>query len=171
MQTLKFKIKHECDEEILEYQREYSSLLRSAFEFIKNDPNPHTLFDYKYKESSLMKTLKSMNNVELMNDWLRQCAISEAFQLVNSFKLKQEDYKKKLQRKEELEQKEILLKVEKKELKHLQKLKEPKVIFGGRNLFKQRCKNQISKKEFKQKRLSAVYSIRNCKTLQRKSEV
>ncbi len=165
MQTLKFKIKHEFAEEILKYQLEYSSLLHTCFEFIKNEQASHTLFDYKYKDSELMKKLKLMNNVELMNDWMRQCAISEAYQLVESFKIKQEEYAKKILRKNELEQKEKLLKSENKELRKLQKLKKPKVIFGGRMLFKQRCKNQISKSEFKQKRLSAVYSIRNSQTI------
>ena len=114
MQTLKFKIKHEFKEDILKYQREYSSLLHTCFEFIKSDQTSHTLFDYKYKDSALMKKLKSMNNVELMNDWTRQCAISEAHQIVQAFNFKQEDYSKKLLRKTELEQKKNLLKAEKK---------------------------------------------------------
>ena len=33
------------------------------------------------------------------------------------------------------------------------------LIFGGKNLFKKRCKHQISKEEFKLKRLSPLYSI------------
>ena len=33
------------------------------------------------------------------------------------------------------------------------------LIFGGKNLFKKRCKDQISKEEFKLKRLSPLYSI------------
>ena len=163
MQTLKFKIKHEFKEDIFNYQREYSSLLHTCFEFIKNDQISHTLFDYKYKDSALMKKLKLMNNVELINDWLRQCAISEAYQLIESFKIKKEKYNEKIQRKIELEQKEKLLKFEKKELKKLQKLKEPKVVFGGRRLFNQRCKDQISKEEFKQRRLSPIYSIGTAK--------
>jgi len=165
MQTLKFKIKHIYESEILSYQREYSSLLHSAFEFIKNDENKDSCFDYMKGSSPLIQYLKSLNNIELMNSWFTQCAISEAYQTVESFKIKIEDYEKKQLRKSELEQKEKLLKSEKKELRKLQKLKEPKVIFGGRTLFKQRCKNQISKEEFKQARLSAVYSIRNCKAL------
>ena len=161
MQTLRFKIKHECNNEILKYQREYSLLLHSAFEFIKNDDCKDSCFDYMKGTSYLVKYLKTMKNIEHMNAWFIQCVISEAFQFVQSFKLKQEDYNRKLQRKAELEQKDKLIYLEKKELKRLQKLKEPKVIFGGRKLFNQRCKNQISKEEFRQKRLSAIYSIRN----------
>jgi len=76
-----------------------------------------------------------------------------------SFSLKREEYAKKLLRKNELEQKKNLFKDEKKELRKLQQLKEPKVIFGGRNLFVKRCKEQISTEEFMQKRLNSIYSI------------
>ena len=135
MQSLKFKIKHEFKEDILNYQREYSSLLHICFEFIKNDQTSHTLFDYKYKDSALMKKLKLMNNVELMNSWMRQCAISEAYLIFQTFNFKQEKYNEKIQRKNELNQKENLLKFEKKELRKLQKLKEPKIVFGRKKAF------------------------------------
>lgn len=130
MQTLKFKIKHEYDEEILNYQREYSSLLHSAFEYLKNEMKLDSLFNYEKGSSSLIQYLKSLNNIELMNSWFIQCCVNEAYQIVQSFKLKQDDYKKKIQRKSELAQKEKLFKAEKKELRKLQKLKEPKIVFG-----------------------------------------
>lgn len=163
MQTLKFKIKHEFMKEIEVHQRQYSILLHSAFEFIKNDSSKDSCFDYMKGTSSLVKHLKNLGDIELMNSWLIQCAISEAYQLNESFNFKLDSYQQKMQRKTELEQKEKLTYLEKKELRKLQKLKEPKVIFGGRNLFNQRCKNQISKKEFKQRRLSAIYSIGTAK--------
>ena len=83
MQTLKFKIKHDYESEILSHQREYSSLLHSAFEFIKNDEKKDSCFDYMKSSSSLIQYLKSLNNIELMNSWFIQCAISEAYQLVS----------------------------------------------------------------------------------------
>jgi len=169
MQTLKFKIKHDYNEVILDYQREYSFMLHSAFELLKNEKDLKSVFNYIKSDSNILKKLNELNNIELMNSWFIQCCIKEAHQLVESFKLKQEEYAKKLLRKNELEQKKNLLKAEKKELRKLQKLKEPKVIFGGRKLFVQRCKNEVSKEEFKQKRLSSIYSIRNRKAIQRKS--
>ncbi len=162
MQTLKFKIADKFKSEILNYQREYSDVLRVCTKHLLNDLKNDqlgTMFDYKVLASSLMKKLKQMNNIEHLQVWFVQCALSEAYQIVQSFKLKQEEYAKKQLRKTELEQKEKLLKFEKKELRHLQKLKEPKVIFGGRTLFKQRCKNEVSREEFKQKRLSSLYSV------------
>ena len=43
--------------------------------------------------------------------------------------------------------------------KSLESRKGNSLIFGGKNLFKKRCKHQISKEEFKLKRLSPLYSI------------
>ena len=75
-----------------------------------------------------------------MNSWFIQCAISEAYSIVNSFNAKQEIYKSK-----ELLKNELLLKKDKiyKEsclLKKLLKIKKPKLIFGGRKNFEDRCK-------------------------------
>ena len=120
MQTLKFKIRHEYAEEILKYQREYSSLLHFAFELLKNENEFKSVFNYIQSSSPVIKKLNELKNINLMNSWFTQSCIKEAYQIVQTFKLKQEDYKKKLQRKSELEQKEKLLKVEKKELRHLQ---------------------------------------------------
>ena len=130
MQTLKFKIKHESGEEILKYQQEYSSLLHSAFEYLKNEEKLDSLFNYEKGSSKLIQYLRSLKNVERLNSWFVQCCVNEAFQLVQSLSLKREEYAKKLLRKNELEQKKNLLKAEKKELRKLQKLKEPKIVFG-----------------------------------------
>ena len=162
MQTLKFKIADEFNSEILDYQREYSDVLHVCTKHLLNDLKNDqlgTMFDYKVLASPLMQRLKQMNSIEHLQVWFMQCALSEAYQIVQSFKLKQEDYEKKLKRREELEHKEKLLKLEQRELKRLQKLKEPKVIFGGRNLFKLRCKNEVSRENFKQRRLSPLYSV------------
>lgn len=105
-------------------------MLHSAFKYLKNEKKLDSLFNYEKGTSLLIQYLKSLNNIELMNSWLIQCCVNEAFQLVNSLKLNQEEYQKKIEKKSELEKKENLLKVEKKELKRLQKLKEPKIIFG-----------------------------------------
>ncbi len=60
MQTLKFKIKHEFAAEILEYQREYSVVLHTAFEFIKNAKYKDSCFDYMKPGSALIQKIKSM---------------------------------------------------------------------------------------------------------------
>ena len=130
MQVLKFKIKHEVEDVILKYQQEYSSVLHYAFEYLKNEEKLDSLFNYEKGSSKLIQSIRSLNNVELMSSWLVQCAVNEAFSLVQRFNLRQNEYVKKMQRKSELEQKQRLLKTEKKELNFLQKVKEPKLIFG-----------------------------------------
>ena len=135
MQTLKIKIdiNDELKKVIYEYQREYSVLLRSAFKYFENQNNNKTLkslFDYKYISSPLMIKLKSLSNIKLMNNWFTQCAISEAYQLYKSYLYQIDEYKQKLELKEELLNKDKRTKKENKQLRKLFKLKYPKVIFG-----------------------------------------
>ena len=110
-----------------------------------------------------MKHIQSLNNINLMNNWFIQCAISEAYQLFKSYQIKLDEYNQKQERKNELLNKDKLTYLEKKELKKLNKINKPKVIFGGKINFIQRCKQLISKEEFKLKRLNPLYSIGTAK--------
>ena len=164
MQTLKFRIEHKYNDLIFEYQKQYSILLHSAFKYFqKEDKDLKSLFDYKYISSPLMKHIQSLNNITLMNNWFIQCAISEAYQLFKSYQSKLDEYNQKLDRKNELLNKQSLTYLEKKELRKLNKINKPKVIFGGKINFIQRCKQLISKDEFKLKRLNPLYSIGTAK--------
>jgi IS605 OrfB family transposase len=164
MQTLKFKIEHNCEELIIEYQKQYSILLRSAFKYFQNlNIELSVISNYITNDSELIQKLKSLNNVELMNSWFTQSAIKEAYQLFKSYQYKLNEYNQKLERKNELLNKDKLTYLEKKELKKLNKINKPKVIFGGRTNFIQRCKQQINKDEFKLKRLNPLYSIGTAK--------
>lgn len=163
MQTLKLKLEREYNE-ILEYQKQYSILLHTAVKFMLKEEKLKSLYDYESKtKSDLLEKLSKLNHIELMNSWFMQCAISEAYSIVNSFNAKQEIYKSK-----ELLKNELLLKKDKtyKEsclLKKLLKIKKPKLIFGGRKNFEDRCKGLISKEEFQKRRLSPIYSIGTAK--------
>ena len=149
MQTLKFKIEHKFNDLIVEYQKQYSIILHSAFKYFQNEIELKSVFSYITNNSDLIKRLKSLNNVELMNSWFTQSAIKEAYQLFKSYQSKLNEYNQKLDRKQELLNKEKLIYLEKKELKKLNKINKPKVIFGGKTNFIQRCKQQIDKDEFK----------------------
>ena len=162
MQTIKIKIKHNIEDKIFEYQKQYSSVLHVCFNHFKRDFENNcleTLFNYKVLKSPLMQTIKNMKNINLLQVWLIQCALSEAYQLFKSYQSKLNEYNQKLERKQELLNNQSLTYLEKKELKKLNKVKFPKVIFGGKENFIQRCKQQISKEEFKLNRLSLLYSI------------
>ena len=164
MQTLKFKIEHKYNDLIIEYQKQYSIILRSAFKhFQKEDKDLKSLFDYKYISSPLMKHIQSLNNITLMNNWFIQCAISEAYQLFKSYQIKLDEFNQKLDRKQELLNKEKRTFKENKELRKLFKAKFPKIIFGGKYNFYDRCSLNISKDEFKLKRLNPLYSIGTAK--------
>ncbi len=164
MQTLKFKIEHNCEELIIEYQKQYSIILHSAFNYFNNlNVELSVISNYITNNSDLIKKLKSLNNVELMNSWFTQSAIKEAYQLFKFYQIKINEYNQKHERKQELLNKDNLTYLEKKELKKLNKINKPKVIFGGKNNFIQRCKNKLSKEEFKLKRLNPLYSIGTAK--------
>ena len=163
MQTLKFKIEHKYNDLIIEYQKQYSILLHSAFKYFQKEDKIDSLFNYEKGSSNLIQKLKSLNNVELMNSWFIQCAVNEAYQLFKSYQSKLDEYNQKLERKVELLNKEKLTYLEKKELRKLNKINKPKVIFGGKINFIQRCKQQINKDEFKLKRLNPLYSIGTAK--------
>ena len=110
MQTLKLKLEREYDE-ILEYQKQYSILLHTAVKFMLKEEKLKSLYDYESKtKGDLLEKLSKLNHIELMNSWFMQCAISEAYSIVNSFNAKQEIYKSK-----ELLKNELLLKKDKKQ--------------------------------------------------------
>ena len=163
MQTLKFKIEHKYNDLIIEYQKQYSILLHSAFKYFQKEDKIDSLFNYEKGSSNLIQKLKSLNNINLMNSWFIQCAVNEAYQLFKSYQSKLDEYNQKLERKRELLNKQSLTYLEKKELKKLNKINKPKVIFGGKINFIQRCKQQINKDEFKLKRLNPLYSIGTAK--------
>jgi hypothetical protein len=163
MQTLKFKIEHNCEELILEYQKQYSNILHSAFKYFQNENELKSVFTYITSNSDLIKKLKELNNVKLINSWFTQSAIKEAYQLFKTYQCKLDEFNQKLNRKQELVNKSSLTYLEKKELKKLNKINKPKVIFGGKLNFIQRCKQQISKEEFQIKRLNPLYSIGTAK--------
>ena len=163
MQTLKFKIEHRYNDLIVEYQKQYSILLHSAFKYFQNEIELKSVFSYITNNSDLIKRLKYLNNVELMNSWFTQSAIKEAYQLFKSYQSKLDEFNQKLDRKNELLNKDKLTYLEKKELKKLNKINKPKVIFGGKENFYDRCSLNISKEEFKLKRLNHLYSIGTAK--------
>ena len=167
MQTLKIKIETENEKEIFEYQRQYSIVLRVCFNYIKSDYESSklgSLFDYKVLKSGLMQKIKELKNIELLKNWLIQSAISEAYQLFNSYLYRINEYNQKLKLKEELLNKDKRIKKEIKQLRKLFKVKYPKVIFGGKNNFFSRQPKDlntkpITKEQFKLHRLNPIYSI------------
>ena len=163
MQTLKFRIEHKHNDLIVEYQKQYSILLHSVFKYFQKEDKIDSLFNYEKGSSNLIQKLKSLNNINLMNSWFIQCAVNEAYQLFKSYQSKLDEYNQKQERKNELLNKENRTFKENKELRKLFKAKFPKIIFGGKYNFYDRCSLNISKEEFKLKRLNPLYSIGTAK--------
>ena len=163
MQTLKFRIEHKHNDLIIEYQKQYSIVLHSAFKYFQKEDKIDSLFNYEKGSSNLIQKLKSLNNINLMNSWFIQCAVNEAYQLYKSYQSKLDEYNQKQERKNELLNKENRTFKENKELRKLFKAKFPKIIFGGKYNFYDRCSLNISKEEFKLKRLNPLYSIGTAK--------
>ena len=115
MVTLVFKYKSDDNlaSLIKEYQRQYSNCLRFLCNRICDDSS--------IKEPELRKLQSKLNNCDLVNKWLFQCAIKEARQIYNTHG--------------------------------------DKVVFGGRSNLIKRATNKITKEEYRDNRLSPIYSI------------
>lgn len=113
MQTLKLKYRTtESNINIIrEYQRQYSHLLRCAYNRAKE----------KCVDKYIETNIKSLNNLPLMESFFTRSATKEAIQMAHAT--------------------------------------DNKVIFGGRKNFIDRCQNKITKEEFRNRRLSPIYSL------------
>ena len=168
------KIKYSCDNQsgLQQYIRQYNSCLHVAVNLLLNETVVKSSSYYKKQNSIIQQKFSQMNNIELMNYWMLLSCIDDAVALIKSRdalmkldKQKLQSYKddlKNLQNKLQTakKQKTINNKINKLNNK-IQKLqsKSYKIIFGGRNLFEQRCKYNISHDEFKQLSVNPLYSI------------
>lgn len=161
MQTLKIKI--DQNDNILEYQRQYSIILHTCVKHMLNEEKLDTLYNYTSKDGNLIKKVNLLKHIELMNSWFIQCAISEAYSIINSFNIKLKNYENKKALMNELLSKKHRTFKENRKLQKLMRIKKPKIIFGGRKNFNDRCNKLISKEEYKLRRLSPIYSIGTAK--------
>lgn len=111
MQTIKIKYEMTDPAEIQKYLQQYSNCLHYMYNRVEEGKS----------EKECRQLSKGLNNIELLDAYMIQCAIKEAVQLNLT--------------------------------------KKDKVVFGGKSNFIKRCKNKISKDEFKQNRLALLYVI------------
>ena len=81
MLTLKLKYETDNSDILKKYIREYNSVFRVSYNYMKDEPELNSKFSYLIQESSLMNKLISLNNVDLIlrNSILLQNAISDAY--------------------------------------------------------------------------------------------
>ena len=158
------KIKYNCDNQsgLQQYIRQYNSCLHVAVNLLLNETEVKSCSFYKNQNSIIQQKFNQLNNIELMNYWMLLSCIDDAVALIKSRetlikldKQKLQSYKddlKGLQDKlnESKKIKTINSKINKLNNK-IQKLqsKSYKIVFGGRSLFEQRCKHNITHDEFK----------------------
>ena len=81
MLTLKVKYETDSSDILRKYIRQYNSVFRVSYNYMKDEPELNSKFSYLIQESSLMNKLISLNNVDLIleNSILLQNAISNAY--------------------------------------------------------------------------------------------
>ena len=107
-----YKIKYNCNEDLLPVIKQYNSVLRFTYNRLLND---------RLSTKDLTVLQKTLNNTDMIQSHLRNSAIYDSKTLIA-------------------------------------KSADP-IIFGGRKLFVQRCKQQISREDFQLKKLFPLISI------------
>ena len=168
------KIKYNCNNQsdLQQYIRQYNSCLHVAVNLLLNEFEVKSSSFYKNQNSIIQQKFNQLNNIELMNYWMLLSCIDDAVALIKSRetlikldKQKLQSYKDDLKcLQDKLNESKKIKKINNKINKlnnKIQKLqsKSYKIIFGGRTLFEQRCKHNISHDEFKQLSVNPLYSI------------
>ena len=146
------------------------------YNYIKENGLSTNYSDHVVQGSDLLNKLYSLNNVDLIikHYWLRQSVISNACDIIKAeIELKKLDIEKKksyqndiykLQKKlnkssKSITRQKLIRKINKLHQKvQLLENKKYTCIFGGRKLFFERCRQNISHEDFIEHRLSPVYS-------------
>ena len=83
---LKYDVEQEYKALIQKYQRQYSSMLHVFYQQLSKEQELQPEYSYLKSDSILKQKFKTLNNIDLMNDWFCRSAIGEAYQLVKSSK-------------------------------------------------------------------------------------
>lgn len=83
---LKYDVNQEYQSLINQYQRQYSSILHVFYQQLSKEQELQPEYSYLKSDSILKQKFKTLNNIDLMNDWFCRSAIGEAYQLVKSSK-------------------------------------------------------------------------------------
>ena len=81
---LKYDVNQEYQSLIQKYQRQYSSILHVFYQQLSREQTLQPEYAYLKIDSIIKQKFKTLNNIELMNDWFCRSAIGEAYQLVKS---------------------------------------------------------------------------------------
>ena len=156
---LTLKLKYKCLEtdyyDILnKYMSQYSICLHYLYNRISDNNN--------LSEKDLRNLCSNINNIEQLDSWFRQSCVKESIALYKSFQTRYKEHEET--REQKLKELDFKFKIgrlseHKYAIKKHSILKSLKLIFGGKENYRLKQENKISKEQFKQNRLSPLSSI------------
>ena len=156
---LTLKLKYKCLEtdyyDILKtYMSQYSICLHYLYNRISDNAN--------ISEKDLRNLCSSINNIDILDSWFRQSCVKESIALYKSFQTRYKEHEES--REQKLKEIDFKFKIgrlseHKYSIKKKSILNKLKLIFGGKENYRLKQENKISKEEFKQNRLSPLSSI------------
>ena len=156
---LTLKLKYKCLEtdyyDILKtYMSQYSICLHYLYNRISDNAS--------LSEKDLRNLCSNINNIDILDSWFRQSCVKQTLSLYKSFQSRYKEHEES--REQKLKDLDFKLKIgriseHKYSIKKHAIIKPLKLIFGGKENYRLRQENKISKKEFKQNRLSPLSSI------------
>ena len=157
---LTLKLKYKClDTTYYDILKTYMSQYSIGLHYLYNRISDN---NGNINEKELRALCSNIINIDYLDSWFKQSCVKESIALYKSFqsrckeheetreqKLKEIDFKFKIGR----------LSEHKYSIKKQSILKPLKLVFGGKENYRLRQENKITKEEFKQNRLSPLYSI------------
>ena len=157
---LTLKLKYKCLEtdyyDILKiYMSQYSICLHYLYNRISDNNG-------NINEKDLRTLCSNINNIDILDSWFRQSCVKETLGLYKSFQSRYKEHEET--REQKLKELDFKFKIgrfseHKYSIKKKSILNELKLIFGGKDNYRLRQENKISKEQFKQNRLSPLSSI------------
>ena len=156
---LTLKLKYKCQDnnyyDILKaYMSQYSTCLHYLYNRISDNNN--------LSEKDLRNLCSNINNIDILDVWFKQSCIKESIALYKSFQTRYKEHEES--REQKLKELDFKLKIgkiseHKYSIKKKSILNKLKLIFGGKENYRLKQENKISKEVFKQNRLSPLSSI------------
>ena len=156
---LTLKLKYKCLDisyyDILKtYMSQYSICLHYLYNRISDNNS--------LNEKDLRTLCSNINNIDILDSWFKQSCVKESIALYKSFQTRYKEHEET--REQKLKDLDFKLKIgkltnHKYSIKKHSILKPLKLIFGGKENYRLKQENKISKEEFKQNRLSPLSSI------------
>ena len=156
---LTLKLKYKCLDNsyygiLNKYMSQYSTCLHYLYNRISDNAN--------LSEKDLRFLCSNINNIEYLDSWFKQSCVKESISLYKSFQTRYKEHEET--REQKLKELDFKFKIgklseHKYSIKKKSILNELKLVFGGKENYRLKQENKISKEQFKQNRLSPISSI------------